>query len=44
MTAAICNGLLTGNNFICMTFAVLEFADDVITKSGLPVRKTQSVL
>ena len=36
----MCNGLLTGNNFICMTFAILEFADDLINKSGLPVRKT----
>ena len=26
-------------NYICKAFAILEFVDDLITKSGLPVRK-----
>ena len=26
-------------NYICTAFAILEFVDDLITKSGLPVRK-----
>ena len=32
-------------NYLCTAFAILEFVDDVITKSGLPVRKaTEYVL
>ena len=26
-------------NYVCKAFAILEFVDDLITKSGLPVRK-----
>ena len=26
-------------NYVCMVFAILEFVDDLIIKSGLPVRK-----
>ena len=26
-------------NYVCTAFAILEFVDDLITKSGLPVRK-----
>ena len=26
-------------NYVCTVFAILEFVDDLITKSGLPVRK-----
>ena len=26
-------------NYVCAPFAILEFMDDLITKSGLPVRK-----
>ena len=26
-------------NYVCAAVAILEFVDDVITKSGLPVRK-----
>ena len=32
-------------NYVCTTFVILEFVDDLITKSGLPVRKaTERVL
>ena len=27
-------------NYVCTVFAILEFVDDLITKSGLPVRKS----
>ena len=27
-------------NYVCKAFAILEFVDDLITKSGLPVRKS----
>ena len=26
-------------NYVCTAFAILEFVDDLITKSALPVRK-----
>ena len=26
-------------NYVCKAFAILEFVDDLLTKSGLPVRK-----